>query len=70
MIGVVLALHLGLALKTAENLALNVADGGQEVCAERAFNRGSTVEAVLLLCHTILKVWYRIKLEGNPKSEK
>ena len=54
MVGVVLALHLGLAFKTAENLALNISDGGQEVRAERAFNRGSTVEAVLLLCHTIL----------------
>ena len=70
MVGVVLALHLGLALKTAEHLALNVSDGGHEVGAERALYRSSTVEAVLFLCHTILKVWYRIKLEGNPKSEK
>ena len=65
-----MALHLGLALKTAKMLALNVSDGGQEVGAERAFHRSITVEAVFLLCHTILKVWYRIKLEGNPKSEK
>ena len=55
MIGIVLALHVGLALKTAEFFVLNVSDGGQEVRAEGAFYRSSTVEAVLLLCHTILK---------------
>ena len=54
MVGVVLALHLGLALKTAEHLVLNVSDGGQEVGAERALYRSSAVEAVLFLCHTIL----------------